>query len=103
MGYELKKNEGVTVSFPIGLFGTKQEEIFDMYCKKMLTYEQYSEYSLKLAGIPEEAFDGKKDPLSDKEKKSLYVPLVLQQDAEQAQSKLQEKIIKLQPTEGTAG
>jgi hypothetical protein len=95
--YALKAREGVTVSFPIGLFGTTQAEIFDMYAKNMLTYEQYAEYSLKLAGIPEEAFGSPADPLSETEKKSLYVPLVLQQDAAESQRRLQATMLKARP------
>jgi len=77
--YALKEREGVTVSFPIGLFGTTAEQIFELYTKGMLSYDQYAKYSLKLAGIPEEALAATKDPLSEEEKKSIYVPMVQQE------------------------
>jgi hypothetical protein len=87
--YDIKESEGVTVSFPIGLFGTSREQLFELYQKKMIDYEQYSRYSLKLAGLPSEAMRHSLDPLNDTEKKRLYVPLVQQKEVIKLQAKEQ--------------
>ena len=94
--YTLKEREGVTVSFPIGLFGTKPEQIFDLYSKGMLSYENYAKYSLKLAGVPEEALQTIQDPLSEEEKKSLYIPMVQQERVVEQQGKQAIKLAKEQ-------
>ena len=94
--YELKEREDVTVSFPIGLFGTSPEQIFDLYTKGMLSYENYAKYSLKLAGVPDEAMESTVDPLSEEEKKSLYIPMVQQEAVVQQQGKQAIKLAKEQ-------
>jgi len=94
--YALKEREGVTVSFPIGLFGTTSEQIFNLYTKGMLSYEHYAKYSLKLAGIPQEALESMSDPLTEEEKKSVYVPMVQQASVVAEQGKQAIKLAKEQ-------
>jgi len=99
--YTLKEKEGVSVSFPIGLFGTEAGQIFDLYSKGMLSYENYAKYSLKLAGIPEEALETTSDPLSEEEKKSLYIPMVQQERVVEQQGKQAIKLAKVQGKQQT--
>lgn len=72
--YKIKGREATVVNLPLTLYGTTNEELFDLYQQEIISRQTYVKYRLQNAGLPEDALHKASDPLTDDDKKRLYAP-----------------------------